>query len=228
MIVSGLARERRRSSLIARFDRRFFLILLLASMCLTAAAHAEISDSPREGSQQADRYERSRMGTKPEDWARRLDDPRPDVRLEAVKLLGESPDPASHEYLMQAVENSDARVAAAAVDALGKIGAKDASGFLSERLFLAVTSAGLRQRILVALGRIKDPSASRRVLDFAEGETNGELRATAIRVLGEIGDSSVRADLRDLVSRESDPTFKTLLSDADARIAAREAAAGRR
>jgi HEAT repeat protein len=213
---------------ITRFDRRLFLIPLVASICLAGSAtRAEISDSPREGTQQSDRYERSRMGTKPEEWARRLDDSRPDVRLEAVKLLSASPDPAVHEYLMQAVEKPDARVAAAAVDALGKIGAKDASGFLSERLFLAATSAGLRQRILVALGRIKDPSASQRVLDFAAGEPDGELRATAIRVLGEMGDSSVRAELRDLGERERDPTFKTLLSDADAKITAREAAAGR-
>jgi len=207
---------------------RWVFFALVASVGLAAAAaRAEVSDSPRDGNQQTDRYERSRMGTKPEEWARRLDDPRPDVRLDAIKLLGESQDPAAHDYLMQAVENSDPRVAVAAVDALGKIGAKDASGFLSEQLFLAERSAGLRQRILIALGRIKDPSAGQRILDFAAGETDKELRATAIRVLGEIGDASARAPIRDLASRENDPKFKTLLIDAEARITARESAAGR-
>jgi len=202
----------------------FILGIVLAA----ATAGAEISDDPRDQNQQVDRYERSRLGAKPEEWARRLDDANPEVRLDAVKLLTESQDPAAHEYLMQAVENSDPRVAAAAVDALGKIGAKDASGFLSERLFMAATTPGLRQRILVALGRIKDPSAGERVLDFAAGGSDAELRALAIRVLGEIGDSSVREKLRDLAAHESDPTLKTLIEDADVKIAARAAAAGRR
>jgi len=195
---------------------------------MAATAGAEVSDDPRDQNQQVDRYERTRLGTRPEEWVRRLDDANPQVRLDAVELLAESQDPATHEYLIQAVENSDARVAAAAVDALGKIGAKDASGFLSERLFMAATNPGLRQRILVALGRIKDPGTAERVLDFAAGASDAELRALAIRVLGEIGDSSVRDKLHDLATHESDPTLKTLLADADAKIAARMAAAERR
>ena len=200
---------------------------VLGIALIAATASAEISDDPRDQNQQVDRYERSRLGAKPEEWARRLNDANPEVRLDAVKLLSEAQDPAVHEYLMQAVENSDARVAAAAVDALGKIGAKDASGFLSERLFMSATNPGLRQRILVALGRIKDPGAAERVLDFASGGSDAELRALAIRVLGEIGDSSVRDKLHDLATHESDPTLKTLLADADAKIAARMAAAGK-
>jgi HEAT repeat protein len=201
---------------------------VLGIVLIGARAGAEISDDPRDQNQQVDRYERSRVGAKPEEWVRRLDDANPEVRLDAVKLLSESQDPAAHDYLMRAVENSDARVAAAAVDALGKIGAKDASGFLSERLFMSATNPGLRQRILVALGRIKDPSAAERVLDFAAGGSDTELRATAIRVLGEIGDSSVREKVHEFAAHENDPTLKTLFADADAKIAARMAAAERR
>jgi HEAT repeat protein len=145
----------------------------------------------------------------------------PTVRLEAVKLLAESNDPKADEYLMQAVDNSDLRVAATAVDALGKLEAKDAASFLAEHLAMASTSAGLRQRILVALGRIKDPKPGRDVLSFVQAESDPELKSLGIRVLGEIGDESIRADLRGLAARENNPDAKRLLEDAEAKIAAR-------
>jgi hypothetical protein len=182
-------------------------------------AHAELPDSAK--SQRESRFQRARVGSTPEEWARHLDGGPADVRLEAVKLLAESNDPKAHEYLMQAVDNSDPRVAAAAIDALGRLGAKDATSFLADRLVLAGTSAALRQRILVALGRIKDPTAGRDVLSFVEAQSDPELRSLGIGVLGEIGDDSIRGDLRGLAARESNPAFKTLLQDAEAKIAAR-------
>jgi hypothetical protein len=177
---------------------------------------------PQRGEKEG-RYQRTTVGSTPEEWARHLDDPRADVRLEAVKLLAESNDPKVDEYLMQGVDNSDPRVAAAAIDALGKLQAKDAASFLAEHLAMANMSAPLRQRILVALGRIKDPKPGRDVLSFVQAETDPELKGLGIRVLGEIGDESIRADLHGLSTRENSPDVKRLLDEAEAKIAARGA-----
>jgi hypothetical protein len=43
-------------------------------------------------------------------------------------------------------------------------------------------------------------------------------------VLGEIGDDSIRGDLRGLSTRENSPDVKRLLDETEAKIAAREAA----
>jgi HEAT repeat protein len=191
------------------------------ALLAAVVVHAQLLD-PQKGEKEG-RYQRTTVGATPEDWARHLDDARADVRLEAVKLLAESNDPKVDEYLMQGVDNSDPRVAAAAIDALGKLQAQDAASFLAEHLAMASMSAPLRQRILVALGRIKDPKPGRDVLSFVQAETDPELKSLGIRVLGEIGDESIRADLRGLAARENNPDAKRLLEDAEAKIAARGA-----
>jgi HEAT repeat protein len=166
------------------------------------------------------RYQKSSMGMALEDWARHLDDPDHERRLEAVRLLAGSGDPKATQYLTRAVDNPDPRVATLAVDSLGKLAAKEASDVLCGKLFMANTSPALRQHILAALGRIRDPASARRILTFAQGESNPDLRATAIRVLGEIGDDSVRDDVHKLSETETDPKLKTLLEEAEANLAA--------
>jgi HEAT repeat protein len=195
----------------------FTLVLLLAF-----PARPEIPDSPKNRVlDPADRYQKARLGSRVEEWVRHLDDKDPEVRFEAVKLLGESGDPEANQYIIEAVENADARVAIAAVDYLGRIKAKDAVSFLSERLFLTGANATLRQHILVALGRIGDEGSSQRVLDFIQGETDPSLRSTAIRVLGEIGTQPIGAELQKLSEQEADSKQRTLMHDAVAKITAR-------
>lgn len=177
--------------------------------------HAGASQDPTDA---AVRYQASSMGRTIEEWARHLDDPDPGRRLEAVRLLAESGDPKANPYLTRAVDNPDPRVATLAVDYLGKLGAKEASDVLTDKLFFAGINSALRQHILAALGKIRDPASARRVLDFAQGEADPELRAMAIRVVGEIGDDSVRADVERLGDAERDPKLKMLLQDALAKI----------
>jgi HEAT repeat protein len=198
-------------------------VVALSIFVLGSVAHAQLSaDAPGAKSDREMRSERQRVGSTVEEVARRIEDPQPDVRLDAVRALAESKDPRAHEYLMQAVGDSDPRVAATAVDALGRMGAKDASTFLAQRLFLAGSSPGLRQHILVALGRIRDPAAARPILEFFQGETDPKIRGTAIRVIGEIGDDSTLPELRPLGAQEKDPQMKSLVQDAVAKIEARE------
>jgi HEAT repeat protein len=182
----------------------------------------QFSGSSKDPTDASTRYQKSTMGETIDEWAKHLDDADPGKRLEAVKLLAESGDRQAIQNLIEAVDNPDPRVATSAVDALGKLGAKEASDALAERLFLAGTSAALRQHVLVALGRIRDPGSARRVLDFAQVEPDPDLRAVAIRVIGEIGDDSVRNDVEKLSAAETDPKLKTLLQDAMAKMAMRQ------
>jgi hypothetical protein len=165
------------------------------------------------------RLQSSTMGKTLDEWARRLDGADPGKRLEAVRLLAGSGDPKANQYLVRAADSPDDRVATAAIDSLGRLGAKEASDALAEKLFLTGTNPTLRQHILVALGRIRDPQSARRVLDFVRDERDPDLRAVAIRVLGEIGDNSVRNDVEKLAEAETDPKLKTLLQDALAKMA---------
>src|SRR5262249_39045600 len=181
--------------------------------------------SPQDPTDIGVRHQNSTMGRTITEWARHLDDADPSQRLEAVRLLAGSGDPKANEFLIRAMDNPDERVATAAVDSLGKLGAKEASDVLAERLFLAGTSAASRQHILVALGRIRDPGSARRGLDFAQAEPDPDLRAVAIRVIGEIGDDSVRSDVQKLSESETDPRLKTLMQDAVAKMAVRQGSA---
>jgi hypothetical protein len=158
------------------------------------------------------------MGQSVEEFARHLDDSDPVRRLEAVRLLAAAGDPKASQYLIGAVDNPDVRVSAFAVDSLGKRAAKEASEILADKLFLPGTSSGLCQHILVALGTIRDPTSARRVVAFAQGQTDPELRATAIRVIGDIGNDSVRDDLQRLSETETDPRVKGLFQDAIAKM----------
>jgi len=206
-----------------RRQRQRGAMTTLSILMLACAAHAQLSaDSPGIKSNREMRSDRERVGTNFEEMVRRLEDPQAEVRLEAVKNLAESNDPRAPQYLMEAVGDSDPRVAAVAVDALGRIGAKDASTFLAQRLFLASSSPGLRQRILVALGRIHDPAAARPVLDFTQSESDPKIRGTAIRVIGEIGDDSTLPALRTFAEQEKDPQIKALIQEAEAKIEARQ------
>ena len=206
-----------------RTQRQRGVVAALSILVLACAAHAQLSsDAPGIKSDREMRSDRERGGWTPEEAARRLDDPDPTVRLEAVKALAETNSSKSQEYLMRAVGDSDPRVAATAVDALGRMGAKDASTFLAQRLFLAGTNPGLRQRILVALGRIHDPAAARPILDFMQSETDPKVRGIAIRVIGEIGDDSTLVELRTFGEQEKDAQVKALVQEAEAKIEARQ------
>ena len=181
-----------------------------------ADQHRGASQDPTDASV---RHQKHTMGQTPEDWSHHLDDPDPARRLEAVKLLGGCGDPAANQYLERAVDSSDARVATAAVDYLGKLAAQDASEVLAEKLFLNGTDSTLRRHLLAALGKIRNPESARRVIDFARGESDPELRAAAIRAVGEIGEPAVRPDLETLAASETNPGVKTVFQEALATIA---------
>ncbi len=126
---------------------------------------------------------------------RRLDANDPVKRLDAVKSLGESNDPKAIDYLIQAVNDADPRVEAKAVDYLGKLHAADSTPFLIQKLFTVGTRDRLRQRIVMTLGKIGDPRASRPLLQFVSQDINPDIRGAGIYALGELADESLRQDL---------------------------------
>ena len=81
----------------------------------------------------------------------------------------------------------------------------------------------LRQHTLMALGKIRDPASARRILDYARSESNSELRATAIHTIGEIGDESVRDELKTWNETEKDPALQAQLREALAKLAPQRA-----
>ncbi len=159
-------------------------------------------------------YARSRDGTSVEQFARLLDSPDVKQRLMAVEDLGQCEDPHAINYLLKAIDDVDLRVEARAIDYLGARRSSDATPLLAQKLFFTSSPGPLRKRILSALGKIGDPSASRPILDFISQEHNPDVRGTGIYTLGEIGDVTVRDDLERLGESESDPRLKRLVAEA--------------
>lgn len=160
------------------------------------------------------RYEQLRYGATVEEWARRLESENPKERLGAIEDLGRTEDSRAVTYLLKATADADLRVQARAIEFLGARRSAEAIPVLTQKLFLTGAPAGLRQRVLTALGRIGDPSASRSILDFLGQEPDPDVRGTGIYALGEIADQSVRPDLQKLGERESDPRLKRLVDEA--------------
>jgi HEAT repeat protein len=172
-----------------------------------------------------DRYNRARRGTTIDEWVRRLKDDDPEIRLEAVKSLGDSGDPKANDYLMQGVGDPDPRIQSKAVEYLGKVQATDATTFLIQRLFMTGTSDPLRHRILMALGKIGDSRASRPLLELLNRDIDPDMRGTAIYALGDIGDTSIRQALEALREREEHPLLKRLISESLVKIETRQPSA---
>ena len=192
-------------------------VLGVAILLVTrAVASAQYGVSPYHTGQPDLRspYAKSRDGSTVEQYARLLDSPDAKQRLLAVEDLGQSEDPHAINYLLKAIDDVDLRVEARAIDYLGSRRSADATPLLAQKLFFTGAPRALRQRILSALGKIGDPSASRPILDFVAQERNPDVRGTGIYTLGEIGDVTIRDDLQKLGEKESDPRLKQLVDEA--------------
>ena len=122
-----------------------------------------------------ERYNRVAKGSNISEWHRRLFDPKPNVRLEAVDSLGKDGSEEAVKPLLDATSDSDPRVRAKAIDYLGAIGSPVATPVLSQYLVLSQTDRPSQQRVLVALGRIGDPAAVEPLLAFIQNQTGDVL-----------------------------------------------------
>ncbi|MBX3023934.1 HEAT repeat domain-containing protein [bacterium] len=187
--------------------------LAVVVLLLAAPAPAQIS-----ADQVKQRYDKQTKGAGVEEWARKMNSDDPLERLEGVRSLADSTDPAAVPYLVQALGDSDMRVKAKAIDACGTARAADATPVLVQMLFLRGTSPEVQQRILAALGKIGDQRAAVSIVEFLGRDTDHATRGTAIFALGDIADPSTLEFLDKLAGEEAHPTLKRLAREAAAKV----------
>src|SRR5262249_26405569 len=111
------------------------------------------------------------------------------TRLDGVGQLGNVEDePKAIGYLLQAANDPDSAIRLKAIDVLGQVRTKAAVGPLVQQLFMRDTDPVTKQHILVTLGKIGDPKATKPILDFLARDTDRNIRGNAIFALGDIGD----------------------------------------
>ena len=164
------------------------------------------------------RYKEASQGKSIDDYTKRLNDPDPATRLEAVKNLGESGSTDAIEYLIQATGDPDQSVMIKAIDYLGKLRATAATQILVQKLFMRDVPVPVQQRILVSLGRMGDVRAAPPISEYLDRDTDPETKGTAIFALGEIGDHASIPKLQTIQSTATDPHMQRLAGEAVAKI----------
>jgi len=165
------------------------------------------------------RYKEASSGKSIDDYTKRLNDPDPATRLEAVKSLGESGKEEAIEYLIQATGDSDDSVMIKAIDYLGKLRATAATTILVQKLFMRDVPVAVQQRILVSLGRMGDVRAAAPIGEYLARGVDPATKGTAIFALGEIGDSASVPKLQAIqTDTASDPHMQRLAGEAVAKI----------
>lgn len=157
-------------------------------------------------------------GDEADEMAEELHNEDPAVRLFAVQQLALSKDTKAIQYLIDACADVDTRVKLKAIDSLGTMRANGATPSLVQMLYLRESEPWLKQRVLVALGKIGDNRAARPVADLITRENDRRTVGTAIFALGEIGDTDTIAALEKMAEDSEDPTIDRLAGDAIAKI----------
>jgi HEAT repeat protein len=149
-----------------------------------------------------------------QEWVRRLNNDRPETRLEAVKSLGDSKDPKAIEHLMNATADLDIRVKIKAIDYLGTLKATDATPVLVQQLFLRDVGLGVKQKVLIALGKIGDPRGADPILEFLKRNLDSQTKGTALFALREVGNDSVLPFLDTIARTDTSPPLRRLAAEA--------------
>jgi HEAT repeat protein len=198
--------------------RRNVAGLIAALLVVAYAAPAMAQVNPFRVQQ---RYKEASQGKSIDDYTKRLNDPDPAVRLEAVKNLGESGQTDAIEYLIQATGDSDQSVTIKAIDYLGKLRATAATQILVQKLFMRDVPVNVQQRILVSLGRMGDVRAATPIGEYLGRDTDPATKGTAIFALGEIGDQASVPKLQAIQTDATDPNMQRLAGEAVAKISRR-------
>jgi HEAT repeat protein len=140
------------------------------------------------------------------------------TRLEAVDSLGKDGGEESVKPLLDATADLDPRVRAKAIDYLGMIGDKHASPLLTQYLFLNDVDTDSKRRILVALGRIKDPQTVDELQLFVQKTDDEVLQCAALHALGEVGDPSSKDFVARYAASEEHNQVQRVADDALAKI----------
>ncbi len=164
------------------------------------------------GDRVRDRVNKQRKGANITEWVRRLSNDRPETRLEAVKSLGDSKDPKAIEHLLGATADVDIRVKIKAIEYLGDLRATDATPILVQQLFLREVNLGVKQKVLIALGKIGDPRGAEPIMEFLKRDLDEPTTGVALFALREVGNDSTLAFLDDFSDDFSDDGESLALS----------------
>jgi HEAT repeat protein len=93
--------------------------------------------------------------------------------------------------------------------------------FLIQKLFTVGTRDRLRQRIVMTLGKIGDPRATKPLLQYVSQDVSPDIRGAGIYAIGEIADRSASEELQRLSDEETDPRLKRLAHDALVKVSSR-------
>ena len=196
--------------------RRNVAVFVAALLAVAFVAPAVAQVNPFRVQQ---RYKEASSGKSIDDYTKRLNDPDPATRLDAVKSLGESGKEEAIEYLIQATGDSDEGVRIKAIDYLGKLRATAATQILVQKLFMRDVPVPVQQRILVSLGRMGDVRAAAPIGEYMSRDIDPATKGTAIFALGEIGDQSSIPKLQAVqTDPQSDPHMQNLAGEAVAKI----------
>ena len=137
-----------------------------------------------------------------DELARAAADARPDVRAVAVDALGRLQDPARISELLAAARDQNALVSMAGLQALSRLPQPEA---LEALLQLARTNDPAGLMALEAALHFRSPRVLARARQLL-AEPGIPSRLTALRIIGELGDSSDVAALQALMPRDEEMT----------------------
>ena len=162
------------------------------------------------------RQEKQRRGSGPEmeEIIRRLGNDRPETRMSAVKSLGEMKNPKTIDYLLNATADADIRVKVKAIEYLGNMRATDATPALAQQLFLRDVHAGVKKKVLIALGKIGDPRGAMPIIEFLRRDLDEPTKGTALFALKEVGTEDVLTFLDEFSRIEESVPLRRLAADA--------------
>lgn len=198
---------------------RSLLLLLSVCLALVSPASAQVS-----GQQMRERYDKTTKGTSIDDFVKKLNSDDAEKRLEGVKSLRDSKDNKAIEYLIQATGDSDIRVQAKAIAALGDLRATDATPVLIQYLSRRTVENNMKQLILASLGKIGDTRAARPIMEFLQRDLDPATRGTAIFALGDIGAPESTDMLSKLSQTDEDQTVRRLANEALGKVQHHQAA----
>lgn len=189
-----------------------------AQMMSSLGGSEQTGSSRPGGDRVRDRMTRQKKGGNITEWVRRLGNDRPETRLEAVKSLGDSKDPKAIEHIMSATADVDIRIKVKAIEYLGNLRATDATPILVQHLFLRETGAGVKQKILVALGKIGDPRGAEPIMEFLKRQLDDQTKSVALFALRDVGNDRLLAFLDTFSQHEPSLKLQQLAADAAVNI----------
>jgi HEAT repeat protein len=207
--------------------RAFLAVMALAVLLHPLVSTAQVPAAQEGRERMRDRFNQqggrstAQAQAKFDEALRKFQDEDPPTKLEGIAALGTvgaDDRPKAIGYLLQSANDPDTSFRIKSIDTLGNMQARQAVSPLVQQLFMRDTDRNTKQHILVALGKIGDPRATKPILDFLARGGDVAVRGNAIYALGEIGDKAALPPLEALEKNGDDDTLRALARTSAQRI----------